>query len=165
MTADRNQPTVPLPANKAVRSGNDAATEPVHGDAATARWPEQIDRGSGPAAAPAPAWSGPGTRIGQYELIRALGQGGMGEVFLARDLRLGRLVAIKRLSKPGPGLAECFLREARTTARCMHENIVVIHEVGEQDGDPYMVLEYLEGASRRRSQASPRRCHRPGSWS
>jgi serine/threonine protein kinase len=90
-----------------------------------------------------------GKRIGQYELIRSLGRGGMGEVFLARDLRLGRLVAIKRLSEPGPGLAQRFLREARTTARCTHENIVVIYEVGEQDGEPYMVLEYLEGQTLR----------------
>jgi serine/threonine protein kinase len=91
----------------------------------------------------------PGHAIGQYEIIRLLGRGGMGEVYLARDLRLGRLVAVKRLSTHGPELVERFLREARTTARCMHENIVVIHEVGEQDGDPYMVLEYLEGQTLR----------------
>jgi serine/threonine protein kinase len=88
-------------------------------------------------------------RIGQYELIRLLGHGGMGEVYLARDLRLGRLVAIKRLGAHGPGLTERFLAEARATARCHHENIVVIHEVGEQDGHPYMVLEYLEGQTLR----------------
>jgi serine/threonine protein kinase len=107
-----------------------------------------------PAATPAHASEQPvpGARIGQYELIRPLGHGGMGEVYLARDLRLGRLVAIKRLRAPGPGLTERFLREARTTARCMHENIVVIHEVGEDiehGGDPYMVLEYLEGQTLR----------------
>ena len=90
-----------------------------------------------------------GIRIGQYEFIRSLGHGGMGEVFLARDLRLGRLVAIKRLSAPSAELAERFLREARTTARCTHENIVVIHEVGEQQGAPYMVLEYLRGQTMR----------------
>jgi WD40 repeat protein/serine/threonine protein kinase len=90
-----------------------------------------------------------GSRLGQYELIRLLGQGGMGEVHLARDLRLGRRVAIKRLSAHGTGLMERFLSEARTTARCMHENIVVIHEVGEHNGHPYMVLEYLEGQTLR----------------
>jgi WD40 repeat protein/serine/threonine protein kinase len=93
-----------------------------------------------------------GQAIGQYEMIRLLGRGGMGEVYLARDLRLGRLVAVKRMSAPGPGLAERFLREARTTARCTHENIVVIHEVGEDvehGGHPYMVLEYLEGQTLR----------------
>jgi serine/threonine protein kinase len=90
-----------------------------------------------------------GSRLGQYELIRLLGCGGMGEVHLARDLRLGRLVAVKRLSAHGAGLTERFLSEARTTARCMHENIVVIHEVGEHNGHPYMVLEYLEGQTLR----------------
>jgi WD40 repeat protein/serine/threonine protein kinase len=90
-----------------------------------------------------------GVRIGQYEIIRLLGRGGMGEVFLARDLRLGRLVAVKLLIGQQPDLAERFLVEARATARCHHENIVVIYEVGEHRGDPYMVLEYLEGQTLR----------------
>ncbi|ACY13013.1 serine/threonine-protein kinase [Haliangium ochraceum] len=93
--------------------------------------------------------SQPSTRVGQYEIIRPLGRGGMGEVFLARDLRLGRLVAVKRLRARSTRLVERLLREARTTARCTHENIVVIHEVGEQNGEPYMVLEYLEGQTLR----------------
>src|SRR5262249_45252137 len=81
------------------------------------------------------------------ELIRELGQGGMGTVFLARDTRLGRLVALKLLTElSGPGAAR-FLGEARATARCKHENIVIIHDVGEHDGCPFMVLEYIEGQS------------------
>jgi WD40 repeat protein/serine/threonine protein kinase len=94
----------------------------------------------------------PGGRIGQYEIIRLLGRGGMGEVHMARDLRLGRLVAIKLLTTQRPNLGERFLAEARATARCHHENIVVIHEVGEpgdQLGHPYMVLEYIEGQTLR----------------
>ena len=87
----------------------------------------------------------PGTRLGPYELIRILGRGGMGQVFVARDTKLGRLVAIKIVLDAGPELAARFLAEARTTARCVHENIVVIHDVAEHDGRPYMVLEYLEG--------------------
>jgi WD40 repeat protein len=90
-----------------------------------------------------------GTKIGQYEIIRLLGQGGMGEVYLARDLRLGRLVAIKRLIAAHPDLEMRFLAEAQATARCHHENIVVIHEVGAHAGRPYMVLEYLEGQTLR----------------
>jgi WD40 repeat protein len=90
-----------------------------------------------------------GTRIGQYEIIRLLGQGGMGEVYLARDLRLGRLVAVKLLTAQQPDLDERFLAEARATARCHHENIVVIYEVGAHGGRPYMVLEYLEGQTLR----------------
>ena len=88
-----------------------------------------------------------GSTIEHYELIRQLGQGGMGTVFLARDTRLGRLVALKLLTELGGLGAQRFLVEARATARCRHENIIVIHEVGEHDGYPYMVLEYIEGQS------------------
>ncbi len=87
----------------------------------------------------------PGTRIHQYEIIRLLGEGGMGTVFLARDLRLGRRVAIKFLQTNQPERTRRLLAEARTTARCQHDNIIVIHEVGEHDGAPYIVLEYLKG--------------------
>jgi len=87
----------------------------------------------------------PGVRIHQYELIRELGAGGMGTVYLARDTKLGRRVAIKFLQTNHPELTHRFLIEARTTARCSHENIVVIYEVGEHYGTPYMVLEYLRG--------------------
>ncbi len=117
-------------------------TRPARGQAALA--PTSLEARIPPGRS-MPTELSPGHAIGQYELIRLLGRGGMGEVYLARDLRLGRLVAVKRLSTPGAGFIERFLREARTTARCMHENIVVIHEVGEQDGHPFMVLEYLEG--------------------
>ena len=86
-----------------------------------------------------------GQRLAQYELIRELGRGGMGAVFLARDIRLGRRVALKLMDQQGELRAQRFLAEARATARCKHENIVVIHDVGEADGQPYMVLEYLEG--------------------
>jgi serine/threonine protein kinase len=87
----------------------------------------------------------PGLRIEQYELIRELGRGGMGQVFLARDTRLGRRVAMKFLVSSSPKFTQRFLVEARATARCSHENIVVIHDVSEYAGLPYMVLEYLEG--------------------
>jgi serine/threonine protein kinase len=84
-------------------------------------------------------------RLRQYELIREIGRGGMGTVYLARDTRLGRRVAIKFLGDASPAFAQRFLVEARATAQCSHENIVVIHEVDEADGQPYMVLEYLDG--------------------
>src|ERR1051325_2298981 len=88
-----------------------------------------------------------GTRIGQYELIRELGRGGMGAVYAARDTKLGRKVAIKLLnSNHHPELTARFILEAKATAACNHENIIVIHEVGEHDGNPFMVLEYLQGA-------------------
>jgi serine/threonine protein kinase len=88
---------------------------------------------------------GPGLRIEQYELIRELGRGGMGQVFLARDTRLGRRVAMKFLAANSPRFTERFLVEAKATARCSHEHIVVIHDVDEYLGLPYMVLEYIEG--------------------
>jgi WD40 repeat protein len=91
----------------------------------------------------------PHTFAERFELIRVLGRGGMGEVHLARDLRLGRLVALKLMSSQHPGQNQRLLDEARATARCHHENIVVIHEVGEHQGQPYMVLEYLEGQTLR----------------
>jgi eukaryotic-like serine/threonine-protein kinase len=89
----------------------------------------------------------PGTMIAHFEVIRELGRGGMGRVVLARDTKLARLVALKFLSLQGGDLAQRFVVEARATARCQHENIVVIYEVDEWQGSPYMALEYLEGFS------------------
>ncbi|HWO17992.1 MAG TPA: protein kinase [Kofleriaceae bacterium] len=101
---------------------------------------------TGPSVGEGPSLD-PGTRINHYEIIRLLGRGGMGAVFLARDLRLGRRVAIKLLRLNRPEHLERLLTEARATARCQHENIVVIHEVGEHVDAPYLVLEYLDGKS------------------
>ncbi|MEW6435496.1 MAG: serine/threonine-protein kinase [Myxococcota bacterium] len=86
-----------------------------------------------------------GTRIHHYEIIRLLGRGGMGAVYLARDNRLGRRVAIKFLRTQSPELTRRFVLEARTTAACSHENIVVIFEVDAWQGSPFMVFEYLQG--------------------
>ena len=88
-----------------------------------------------------------GSRVGPYELIRELGRGGMGVVFAARDIKLGRRVAIKFVLHERGEFLQRFLREARATARCQHENIIVIHEVDEFRSLPYMVLEYLRGDS------------------
>src|SRR3954467_7727646 len=75
----------------------------------------------------------PGARIRHYEILRELGRGGMGVVYLARDTRLGRRVAIKVLLTRSSGLTGAFLREARATASCNHDNIVIIHEVDEHE--------------------------------
>src|SRR5262249_46824064 len=90
-----------------------------------------------------------GSTLKHYEIIRPLGPGGMGVVYLARDTKLGRLVAVKVLLDVDGRSAERFLAEAQSTARCKHENIVVIHEVDEVSGVPYMVLEHLEGRTLR----------------
>ena len=102
------------------------------------------------AAQGAPAQSLPPLEgfIKHYEIIRTLGQGGMGLVLLARDTKLGRLVAIKLLQGRGIATAR-LLDEARITAQCRHDSIVVIYEVDELHGLPYMVLEYLEGRTLR----------------
>ncbi|HEU4404435.1 MAG TPA: protein kinase [Polyangiaceae bacterium] len=91
------------------------------------------------------AWPAPGAALEHYEILRPLGRGGMGSVWLARDTKLGRLVAIKILHTSTELGAQRLLAEARATAQCRHENIVVLHEVGEVEGRPYLVLEYLEG--------------------
>jgi serine/threonine protein kinase len=93
---------------------------------------------------------GPGVVVEHYEIIRPIGSGGMGEVFLARDTKLGRLVALKFLYPTSREVANRVLLEARATAKCRHENIVVIHDMNEFEGMPYLVLEYLEGKSLRK---------------
>src|SRR5262245_25896725 len=103
---------------------------------------------------PAPGTIAPGILIRQYEVIRELGRGGMGHVFLARDTRLARRVALKFLTRDEHGRTDNALVEARATARCTHENIVVIHEVDEHDGRPYLVLEFLEGSTLRALMSS-----------
>ncbi|MEO8622818.1 MAG: protein kinase, partial [bacterium] len=85
---------------------------------------------------------------GEYSIQRELGRGGMGIVYLARDVQLDRDVAIKVL--PGhlsarPGLRERFLREARTAAGLSHPNIVPIHRVGEARGFVFFVMAYVAG--------------------
>ncbi len=102
-----------------------------------------------PAPAPDPAQLAAGLTIGRYELIRLIGRGGMGEVYLARDLHLGRLVAIKRLLTEDAHVGKHILAEARATARCRHDNIVVVYEFGEHERRPYLVLEYIEGQTLR----------------
>src|SRR3954466_10127104 len=102
--------------------------------------------GTGPIEPTAAAMPVSGARIGQYEIIRELGRRGMGAVYAARDTKLGRKVAIKFLNSHNqPELTGRLILEARATARSSHENIIVIHEVGEHDGNPFMVLEYLQG--------------------
>ncbi len=89
-----------------------------------------------------------GTRIDHFEVMRLIGKGGMGEVYLARDTELGRKVALKmvRPDKLGSAKAvERFLFEARITAKFSHPNIVTVYSVGKHEGFPYLALEYIEG--------------------
>src|SRR4051812_24944607 len=99
-----------------------------------------------------PATMLPGTRLGPYEVIEAIGQGGMGEVYRARDTRLHRQVAIKTVAARAISDREFlarFDREARAVAALSHPNILAIHDVGTHDGIPYVAMELLEGATLR----------------
>jgi tRNA A-37 threonylcarbamoyl transferase component Bud32/tetratricopeptide (TPR) repeat protein len=91
--------------------------------------------------------SGQPTKIGKYEILNTIGRGGMGVVYKARDPRLDRLVAIKMIIGANPALLKRFDVEARSTASLQHQNIVTIYDFGNQDGNPYLVMEYLEGMS------------------
>lgn len=90
----------------------------------------------------------PGKLLGPYEIIGALGAGGMGEVYRARDTRLERSVAIKILPAALSSNDEFrarFEREAKAISSLSHPNICTLHDVGRQDGTEYLVLEYIEG--------------------
>jgi serine/threonine protein kinase len=89
-----------------------------------------------------------GVRLGPYEIGSALGAGGMGEVYKARDTRLDRDVAIKVLSASLAADArfkERFEREARVVASLNHPHICTLYDIGEHDGATFLVMEYLEG--------------------
>ncbi len=94
----------------------------------------------------------PGTRLGNYEVLSELGSGGMGEVYKARDLKLGREVAIKVLPQEmasDTSRLRRFEQEARAASALNHPNIVTIYEIGEHEGTPYIAMEYVEGKTLR----------------
>ena len=93
-----------------------------------------------------------GEQVDHFKVLRLLGRGGMGEVYLARDTKLGRRVALKLVHPTllaAPRALERFLFEARATARFSHPNIVTIHHVGSVADRPYVALEYVPGQSLR----------------
>jgi tRNA A-37 threonylcarbamoyl transferase component Bud32 len=96
-------------------------------------------------------WAGPGPRkVGKYELLEAIGQGAFGIVYRARDPELDRVVAVKvpRAGHlAGPREIDRFLREARSAAQLRHPSIVAVHDVGQADGVPYLVSEFVEGVT------------------
>jgi len=92
----------------------------------------------------------PGTRLGTYEIVAPIGAGGMGEVYRARDTRLGREVAIKVLPRDlaaTPEVRARFEREARLISSFNHPNICTVHDVGHEGDDFYLVMEFIEGES------------------
>ena len=96
--------------------------------------------------------SSSGVRLGRYEILSPLGAGGMGEVYRARDARLGRDVAVKVLPSSfsaDPDRLRRFEQEARAAGMLNHPNILAIYDVGAHDGSPYVVSELLEGETLR----------------
>src|SRR4249920_3162024 len=93
-----------------------------------------------------------GTRLGPYEVIAPVGEGGMAEVYRARDSRLGRDVAIKVLPaavSDAPDRLRRFEQEARAASALNHPNVLVVHDIGQHEGAPYVVSELLDGATLR----------------
>ena len=108
----------------------------------------------------------PGQRLGPYELLSLIGAGGMGEVYRARDTRLGRDVAVKIIasdgsSNPDPDRLRRFEQEARAVAALDDSHILAIHDLGAHDGTTYAVFELLEGETLRqrleRGAVTPRK--------
>ena len=94
----------------------------------------------------------PGARLGPYEIVAPLGAGGMGEVYRARDTRLSREVAIKLLPASvanDPDWLRRFEQEARAAGTLNHPNLITIHELGTDNGTPYIAMELLEGETLR----------------
>ncbi|MGH9317948.1 MAG: serine/threonine-protein kinase, partial [Thermoanaerobaculia bacterium] len=89
-----------------------------------------------------------GTRLGPYEILAAIGAGGMGEVYKARDTRLEREVAVKVLPahlSSSEEVRQRFEREARAISQLSHPHICALYDVGREGGTEYLVMEYLEG--------------------
>jgi Tol biopolymer transport system component len=103
-----------------------------------------LDRGVGES----PVTIAAGSRLGPYEILSAIGAGGMGEVYRARDTRLERTVAIKVLAShlsASPEVRQRFEREAKTISQLSHPHICALHDVGREGDTEYLVMEYLEG--------------------
>jgi serine/threonine-protein kinase len=94
-----------------------------------------------------------GTRLSHYEILSQIGVGGMGEVYLAEDLKLGRRVALKVLTRElteNPAQVQRFEREARAASALNHPNILTVFEIGEADGAHFIATEFIEGESLRK---------------
>jgi len=108
---------------------------------------DRVARAKPQAAAADPFDRFPVTEWDRYEIEEFIGRGGMGDVFKAKDPRLGRYVALKFLRRDDPDLVERFKREAQAQARIDHDNVCPVYEVGEVDGHSYIAMQYVAGGS------------------
>ena len=114
----------------------------------------------------------PGERLGQFELLDKLGEGGMGIVYKARDTRLDRLVAIKLLPESlasGSSRRSRFIQEAKAASALNHPNIIAIYDIAEDAGRTYIVMEYvnrktLDTLIPTKACRSPKRSALPRKW-
>jgi Tol biopolymer transport system component len=116
------------------------------------RVPASSNSSGGREAPPPPGTLGAGERLAHYEIVTRIGAGGMGEVYRARDRKLGRDVAIKVMHKglsSKPDRLRRFEREARAAAALNHPSIATIYEVGDQEGTPFISMELVEGRTLR----------------
>src|SRR6266550_899303 len=93
-----------------------------------------------------------GTKLGRYEIRSKIGEGGMGEVYLAHDTKLDRKVALKFLPAElasNRDRMDRFIREAKSSAALNHPNIATIHEIGEHDGTKFIAMEFIDGVTLR----------------
>jgi serine/threonine protein kinase len=104
-----------------------------------------------------------GRKLGHYEIVEKLGEGGMGIVYKARDPLLGRFVAVKFLPPEkftNPDRKARFVQEAKAASALNHPNIITIHEIGAKDGADYIVMEFIPGRTQvgeRNNSIAPRR--------
>ena len=123
--------------------------DPIPPDAAT--WPTRAADAPPPAAPPSETVPGLPDRLGPFKLVKPLGRGGMGVVYLAEDTQLGRKAAVKvmrpEMTAYDPRAYERFLREARAAAAVRHDHVVTVYQVGEENGVPYLAMELLRGTS------------------
>ena len=123
--------------------------DPAHPDAAT--WPTRQVDATPPGVGPSPTIPGMPERLGPYRLVKPLGNGGMGVVYLAEDTQLGRRAAVKvmrpEMAAYDPRAYERFLREARAAAAVRHDNVVTVYHASEENGIPYLAMELLRGTS------------------
>ncbi len=151
--SDREKPPVPS-RNGPCGSQDPEETGSYH---AVASWPPAATVPEGPSTSHervgflgSPQAAGELGWLAHYRVLRLLGEGGMGLVFLAEDSLLSRHVALKVIRPEiadKPGISQRFTREARATAAIKHDHIVTIYQVGQQNGIPFLAMEYLKGIS------------------